>query len=1145
MLQNKLYPPYLEGKTAAFTLEQGLKITFKHSPYVGISQIKGYSCKISTVNNQLLGVFATSSTAIKLDNYMSQVIIHINSETQMDTLPFIAPQPGVYYKIALAYIDQNDEIGYYSDISITKCTIAPEISILGLTSGINLNRNSYIGCCDFSNGDVTESIYSYQFIITDSDNNCICDSNGFQLHKNNLTTNNLYEIRDEFIVNKELKEDELYYIQYSVITTNGLICQSPRYMLQKSYNLQLLLPSGTGLSAIYVQDSGYIKVALNVSDEYKSLFFAGKYKVSRASSEDNYMTWHEICQFELINEHLNRDIIYDYTVIQGLSYQYALQQYNDYGIISSKLLSEKIYVDYEDMFLSDGTHQLKVRFNANISTYKPTILEQKIDTIGSQYPFIFRNGIVNYKEFALTGLISYLMDTEQLFLNDNGSYTPVSPREATPAVASNVILRPDENFSTDLTAYNIMKEREFKTEVLNWLTNGKPKLLRTATEGAFIVQLMNVSLSPNTQLGRMLHTFQCTAYEIAAYSMENLIKYNLIPEYRTADAPTDMTFATLNLKNYLPQYTRAQSSNSVQDVQFLMGIPREMYKVQFTNLAPGSQIGLRLANQAALSVITIGATGNYFVPIGIPVTGIALLYCPQFPQNGNRITPFTGEVTYGYFNYIIDKRFELISNFTTNTNVLRLYGANWHNQDDQDIFNYFNLNNLQYTIGHIYSLRFSKREQIFCYIHKETINNIPYYCFARSAHEVSNDIQLRPNIDLNVPLYINEILPECIYVCKFVDTNTNLDGTIHYLDGYHLLQALSNIEIQQEFKNDAIFMVYANNGTDDVHFLSWDTIARMADISSLELDDYYTIQINDNNQISNITLNYDNHSFNDNDLIRSNNGNITTIEYRDGRYLLTDINTANYFSIQIGPLVQIDCVLSVNRIDYTCWNSTLPSVAYGYDLYFYWTAYLYLINLAVTTTTRTLYVRFTALAHKYFNLFLTCLTNTLYEEGIFSSLTKDNNINFSFQPLYTDNIDDTNLDNGTYVLKVDATYNTEIVKQNSIIIKQPSAQTARLYQIDYIDEFINNSHILYIPIYEKEDLNTLIVNNMFKSGIYEIINDIELTDESDWANLLSVTLPFTLPAKSIMVISPTRDALTIIDIDALSAANILQPVEVI
>ena len=139
-----------------------------------------------------------------------------------------------------------------------------------------------------------------------------------------------------------------------------------------------------------------------------------------------------------------------------------------------------------------------MRFNANISSYKPTILEQKIDTIGSKYPFIFRNGIVNYKEFAITGLISYLTDEEQLFLSDNGSYIPDFTRESTFADASSVILRPEEESVTDLTAYNIMKERQFKTEVLNWLTNGKPKLLRSATEGVFIVQLMNVSLSPNT-----------------------------------------------------------------------------------------------------------------------------------------------------------------------------------------------------------------------------------------------------------------------------------------------------------------------------------------------------------------------------------------------------------------------------------------------------------------------------------------------------------------------------------------------------------------------------------------------------------------------------------------------------------------------
>jgi hypothetical protein len=47
------------------------------------------------------------------------------------------------------------------------------------------------------------------------------------------------------------------------------------------------------------------------------------------------------------------------------------------------------------------------------------LLESKIDTIGSKHPFIFRNGNVNYKEFPISGLISYFMDEEELFITKN------------------------------------------------------------------------------------------------------------------------------------------------------------------------------------------------------------------------------------------------------------------------------------------------------------------------------------------------------------------------------------------------------------------------------------------------------------------------------------------------------------------------------------------------------------------------------------------------------------------------------------------------------------------------------------------------------------------------------------------------------
>jgi len=59
------------------------------------------------------------------------------------------------------------------------------------------------------------------------------------------------------------------------------------------------------------------------------------------------------------------------------------------------------------MFLYDGDVQLKIRFNPQVNTFKTDILETKTDTIGSKYPYVFRNGMVYYKEFPISGLISY------------------------------------------------------------------------------------------------------------------------------------------------------------------------------------------------------------------------------------------------------------------------------------------------------------------------------------------------------------------------------------------------------------------------------------------------------------------------------------------------------------------------------------------------------------------------------------------------------------------------------------------------------------------------------------------------------------------------------------------------------------------
>ena len=85
-----------------------------------------------------------------------------------------------------------------------------------------------------------------------------------------------------------------------------------------------------------------------------------------------------------------------------------------------------------------------------------------------------------------------------------------------------------KSFNTNLISENIHLERQFKLEVLDWLTNGEPKLFKSPTEGNYIVRLLNVSLTPNDQVGRMIHTFNATAYEIADLSYDNLCKLNII-----------------------------------------------------------------------------------------------------------------------------------------------------------------------------------------------------------------------------------------------------------------------------------------------------------------------------------------------------------------------------------------------------------------------------------------------------------------------------------------------------------------------------------------------------------------------------------------------------------------------------------------
>ncbi len=101
----------------------------------------------------------------------------------------------------------------------------------------------------------------------------------------------------------------------------------------------------------------------------------------------------------------------DYTVESGVWYKYAVSKIDEYNFRSVSIESKKpVMALFEDIFLTTKDQQLKIRFDPQVNNYSRVVSESLTETIGSKYPFIRRNGRVDYKTFSISGTITYFSD---------------------------------------------------------------------------------------------------------------------------------------------------------------------------------------------------------------------------------------------------------------------------------------------------------------------------------------------------------------------------------------------------------------------------------------------------------------------------------------------------------------------------------------------------------------------------------------------------------------------------------------------------------------------------------------------------------------------------------------------------------------
>jgi hypothetical protein len=105
-------------------------------------------------------------------------------------------------------------------------------------------------------------------------------------------------------------------------------------------------------------------------------------------------------------------------------------------------------------------------------------------------------------------------------------------------------------------------EQRFKDAAMRFLTDGKPKLFRSPTEGMMIVMLTNVNFTPNKQLGRRVVDFSATVTECAEPTSKNLIKYEILP-------PTEKIYYVLEANSSDINYDTIQVTPYVSDSQII------------------------------------------------------------------------------------------------------------------------------------------------------------------------------------------------------------------------------------------------------------------------------------------------------------------------------------------------------------------------------------------------------------------------------------------------------------------------------------------------------------------------------------------------------------------------------------------------
>ena len=559
---NNIYPPIVDTYAKAFLADSGdnekdtCKIYFSISNYNSIKDIKNAQVIISNQNNNLSILDETKYPCEIMLTDIYEDLTKMSNDKYYIKIKKSDIQDGnfeinQYYKVQIRFTSKNAEnvsltlpqkidswlsnnLSYFSEWStvvLIRAISTPILTIKGFENNVKTNlwladNVDIIGRLSFKNEEEKETLTSYQIFLYNNEK-LITDSgilySGYYsgineinyTFKYNFLDKEQYKIKIHYTT-EDLYEDELEY-DLTIIENN-------KEILDATLEVEANEEEGVNILSVIGNDL--------------SINFTGNLTIRRASSETNFTVWEDLYTIGIENKKLNFTWI-DYCIKSGIWYKYGIQKRDSLGNRGKLLISNTpIMSVFEDIFLVGQERQLKIKFNPQIQSMQNVVAENKIDTIGSKYPYINRNGNMNYRQFPLSGTISFFMDKENFFTSREKIY------------GENLYLYNEYNEEKNINPFiDITYERDFREEVKDFLNDNNVKLFKSAEEGNILVKLMNVSFTPENALGRQIYNFSCTAFEIDNCSIDNYNKYNI---QKIGELDTYLSYQ----KDYLTQYNK-------------------------------------------------------------------------------------------------------------------------------------------------------------------------------------------------------------------------------------------------------------------------------------------------------------------------------------------------------------------------------------------------------------------------------------------------------------------------------------------------------------------------------------------------------------------------------------------------------------